>query len=198
MIKNIGIIVVLVALVWLVGTQTNILKTETTQTENKQETHTMKALFKTNKGDIEIELDSRAPKTVENFTTLAEQGFYDGTKFHRVIKGFMIQGGDPLSKNDEMMDRWGTGGPGYQFDDEIHADNSNGVGSISMANAGPNTNGSQFFINVADNGFLNPKHTVFGNVVAGMEVVTAIENTETFPDDKPVDAVVIESIEIIK
>lgn len=158
----------------------------------------MKAILKTNKGDIEIMLDDRTPKTTENFVKLAQSGFYNGVKFHRVIKGFMIQGGDPLSKDEDLADRWGTGGPGYQFEDEIHSENSNGVGSISMANAGPNTNGSQFFINTADNGFLNSKHTVFGNVTAGMDVVTDIENVERFPNDRPIKHVQINSIEIIK
>ena len=123
-------------------------------------------LLKTNLGDIEIELFSeKVPLTVGNFTKLAGEGFYNGTKFHRVISGFMIQGGDPLSKDDASQDMWGTGGPGYNFADEIGADNSNAIGTIAMANAGPNTNGSQFFINVADNSFLNDKHTVFGKVV---------------------------------
>lgn len=158
----------------------------------------MKAIMKTNKGSIEIELDTRTPKTTENFVTLAESGFYEGVKFHRVIRDFMIQGGDPLSKDEEMVDVWGTGGPGYRFEDEIHAENSNAAGTISMANAGPNTNGSQFFINTADNGFLNPKHTVFGTVVSGMDVVALIENVDTFPNDRPIEHVIIESIEIVK
>lgn len=176
-----------------------VLEEQTINNITEQEViKNMKAVLKTNKGDIEITLDSRVPNTVENFTKLAAEGFYNGTKFHRVIKGFMIQGGDPLSKDDEMMHVWGTGGPGYSFDDEIHADNKNIIGSISMANSGSNTNGSQFFINTAENGFLNSKHTVFGNVTAGMDVVTAIENTETMPGDKPLEAMVIESIEIIK
>jgi peptidylprolyl isomerase len=134
--------------------------------------------------------------TVENFTKLAKSGFYDGVKFHRVIPGFMIQGGDPLTKDDSMILRWGTGGPGYQFDDEIHAKNRNDVGTISMANAGPDTNGSQFFINVGANNFLDAKHTVFGKVIAGMDVVLAISNVKTVPGDRPVDAVIIESIEL--
>lgn len=155
----------------------------------------MQATFKTNKGDITIEfLADQAPNTVANFTKLAGEGFYNGTKFHRVIKDFMIQGGDPLTKDDAQMARWGTGGPGYQFADEISATNSNDVGTISMANAGPNTNGSQFFINVANNSFLNPKHTVFGKVIKGMEVVTAIENVATSAGDRPVEAVIINSI----
>ena len=198
--KKILIIVALAVIVWVIGTQTNVFtaNTDENKSEQKQETKNMKAILKTNKGNIEITLDNRVPNTVENFTKLASEDFYNGTKFHRVIKGFMIQGGDPLSKDDDMMDRWGTGGPGYSFDDEIHAENSNVIGSISMANSGPNTNGSQFFINTADNSFLNPKHTVFGNVTAGMDVVTAIENIETMPDDKPTEAMIIESIEIIK
>ena len=110
----------------------------------------------------------------------------------------MIQAGDPLSKDDDMEDRWGTGGPGYQFEDEIHAENNNVIGTISMANAGPNTNGSQFFINTADNSFLDTKHTVFGKVVSGMETVTAIEGVETFPNDRPVEPVIIQSITIQK
>jgi peptidylprolyl isomerase/peptidyl-prolyl cis-trans isomerase A (cyclophilin A) len=106
----------------------------------------------------------------------------------------MIQGGDPLSKDDSAAARWGTGGPGYQFGDEIHANNRNVVGSISMANAGPNTNGSQFFINVADNSFLDTKHTVFGKVTVGLDVVKAIESTPTGPNDRPVEPMVIKSI----
>lgn len=154
----------------------------------------MQATLHTNQGDITIEFLADAPNTVANFTKLAGEGFYNGTKFHRVIKGFMIQGGDPLTKDDAMAARWGTGGPGYQFADEIHANNRNEIGTISMANAGPNTNGSQFFINVANNNFLDSKHTVFGKVTAGMDVVSAIENTATGAGDRPVQAMVIESV----
>jgi cyclophilin family peptidyl-prolyl cis-trans isomerase len=155
----------------------------------------MNATFHTNKGDIAIELDTAAaPKTVENFVKLAQSGFYNGVKFHRVIPGFMIQGGDPLTKDDSQAARWGTGGPGYTFADEIHEGNANIIGSIAMANAGPNTNGSQFFINVANNSFLNTKHTVFGHVTAGMDVVKAIESTPTGQNDRPIDAIVINSI----
>src|SRR3989338_48349 len=121
------------------------------------------AIVKTNFGEIEIVFFGKdAPKTVENFQRLAESGFYTGMRFHRVIKDFMIQGGDPLSKDDAKAEMWGTGGPNYKFADEIYAQNRNAVGTIAMANAGPNTNGSQFFINVADNNFLDGKHTVFG------------------------------------
>jgi len=153
-----------------------------------------KATLHTTKGDIVIEFAAGTPSTVANFIKLAQAGFYDGTKFHRVIKGFMIQGGDPLSKDDAMAARWGTGGPGYQFADEIRPGNRNDIGTIAMANAGPNTNGSQFFINTAANNFLDTKHTVFGKVVAGMEVVKAIEATPTGSNDRPVEPMVITSI----
>ncbi len=155
----------------------------------------MQATLHTNKGDITIELFSAdAPNTVANFVKLAGESFYNGTKFHRVIKGFMIQGGDPLSKDDSMSSRWGTGGPGYQFADEIRANNKNDIGTISMANAGPNTNGSQFFINTANNNFLDTKHTTFGRVVSGMDVVTAIESTPVGANDRPVEPMIINSI----
>ncbi len=161
--------------------------------------NTTKAFVTTNKGNFELELwGEYAPKTVENFVTLAESGFYDGVKFHRVIEGFMIQGGDPQSKDDEMEDYWGTGGPGYTFADEIHAANRNDIGTISMANAGPNTNGSQFFINTAPNNFLDTKHTVFGKVVSGMDVISTIEQVETFPNDRPIEPVIIAKITIEK
>ncbi len=154
----------------------------------------MNAILKTNMGEITIEFSTTTPNTVENFTKLAKAGFYNGTKFHRVIKGFMNQGGDPLSKEDSQKQLWGTGGPGYKFDDELGASNKNDVGTISMANSGPNTNGSQFFINVAPNNFLDTKHTVFGKVIAGMDVVTAINNTPTDGSDKPLTPVILESI----
>lgn len=159
---------------------------------NKQMT---KATFNTTKGNFTIEFfPNLAPKTVENFTKLASEGFYNNTKFHRVIKGFMNQGGDPLSKDDSLKSSWGTGGPGYKFADEISEDNKNDIGTISMANSGANTNGSQFFINVANNNFLDPKHTVFGKVVEGMDVIMNINNVATDPSDKPLEAVVIKSI----
>jgi peptidylprolyl isomerase len=102
-----------------------------------------------------------------------------------VIKDFMIQGGDPLTKDDTKMDYWGTGGPGYQFADEITTNNKNNKGTISMANSGPNTNGSQFFINTKDNNFLDTKHTVFGKVISGMDTVEAIEALQTNTSDRP-------------
>ena len=156
------------------------------------------ATITTNKGVITLELfDERTPATTANFKKLAGEGFYNGTRFHRVIKGFMIQGGDPLSKDLAQQAYWGTGGPGYKFNDEITPENRNDVGTISMANAGPNTNGSQFFINTAPNNFLDSKHTVFGRVVGGLDVVTAIENTKTAPGDRPLEDMVIESITIL-
>jgi peptidylprolyl isomerase len=171
---------------------TQPITSTTTSTTNQK---AMQATLHTNQGDITIEfMGNDAPNTVANFTKLAQEGFYNGTKFHRVIKGFMIQGGDPLTKDDSMMARWGTGGPGYQFADEIHANNKNEPGTISMANAGPNTNGSQFFINVAPNNFLDGKHTVFGKVTAGMDVVAKIEATQTGANDRPVQPMIIESI----
>ena len=157
----------------------------------------MNIKLNTNKGTIELELfEQLKPNTVANFIKLAKEGYYDGVKFHRVIKGFMIQGGDPLTKDDTQASSWGTGGPGYMFNDEIGSENNNATGTISMANAGPNTNGSQFFINVHDNNFLDSKHTVFGKVVSGMDVVAIIENVQTGSGDRPVEAVVIESVEI--
>jgi peptidylprolyl isomerase len=157
------------------------------------------ATMQTNFGEIKIELfESDAPKTVENFVKLTETEFYTGVKFHRVIKGFMIQAGDPLSKDDSLKDKWGTGGPDYVFEDEIHSNNRNIIGTIAMANAGPNTNGSQFFINTNDNNFLDTKHTVFGKVIEGMEVVRVIENVATEGPDRPVESVIIENIKIVK
>lgn len=170
-----------------------------TPRESLQDTdkNIMYATLRTNKGDITIELfGSVAPNTVANFVKLAREGFYNGTKFHRVIKDFMIQGGDPLSKDDTQMARWGTGGPGYTFADEITTQNKNVAGTISMANAGPNTNGSQFFINTKDNNFLDPKHTVFGKVTEGLDVAMAISAVATGPNDRPVEPVIITSVEL--
>lgn len=157
----------------------------------------MMAIMKTNFGEIKLELFSAdAPKTVENFVKLAKDGFYDGTKFHRVIKGFMIQGGDPLSKDNSLKNRWGTGGPGYSFADEIHLNNHNIIGTISMANAGPDTNGSQFFINTNNNNSLDTKHTVFGKVIEGIDIVRKIEEVATEGQDRPINDVIVESIKI--
>jgi peptidyl-prolyl cis-trans isomerase B (cyclophilin B) len=143
----------------------------------------------TNQGAISFELhDDDAPKTVENFLTLARKGFYDGVIFHRVIPDFMVQGGDPTGT--------GSGGPGYTFEDEF---NSHPVarGALAMANAGPDTNGSQFFIVTADAcPWLDGKHTVFGQVTGGMDVVNAISALQTDGRDRPREDVVIERVEL--
>lgn len=154
------------------------------------------AVLHTTLGDITLELDSRTKKTTENFITLAKKDFYNGVKFHRVIKEFMIQGGDPLTKDDNKQSMWGTGGPGYSFADEILPTNANVIGTISMANAGPHTNGSQFFINVGNNNFLDTKHTVFGKVIDGMNVVKKIEQAKTSAQDRPLTPITITSITI--
>ena len=175
-------------------TPETVSETKPSNTTTNSVKKIMKATLKTNKGDITIEFNTKGtPNTIANFIKLAQANYYDGVKFHRVIKGFMIQGGDPLSKDDSQAARWGTGGPGYTFADEINPENKNDAGTISMANAGANTNGSQFFINVNNNNFLDPKHTVFGRVVKGLEVVKAIENTPT-SSERPIDPVIIESI----
>ena len=155
------------------------------------------AVFETSMGTFKVELFTQdMPITTQNFMDLVEKGFYDNTKFHRVIEGFMIQGGDPLSKDDSMKARWGTGGPGYKIKDEFAKELSNIRGTIAMANAGPNTGGSQFFISVVDNTFLDGKHPVFGKIVEGMEVVDEIVAVEIDRQDKPVKDVVVEKISI--
>jgi peptidylprolyl isomerase len=154
------------------------------------------AIIKTNQGTIELELFTvEMPLTTQNFIDLAEKGFYDGTKFHRVIADFMIQGGDPLSKDDSLKSRWGTGGPGYVIKDEF-GEVGNLAGTIAMANAGPGTGGSQFFINLVDNNYLDSKHPVFGRVVKGIEVVEKIGRSATDVQDRPLEEVVVESIQI--
>jgi peptidyl-prolyl cis-trans isomerase B (cyclophilin B) len=147
------------------------------------------ATLQTNHGPVEIELfDGDAPTTVENFRKLAGDGFYDGVVFHRVIPDFMIQGGDPTGT--------GMGGPGYTFEDEFN-DHKVERGALAMANAGPNTNGSQFFIVTAEaTPWLDGKHTVFGRVTSGMDVVDAISQVATDASDKPREPVVIERVEL--
>ena len=147
------------------------------------------ATLHTSRGTIALELfDDDAPKTVENFVKLARDGFYDGVGFHRVIPDFMIQGGDPTGT--------GRGGPGYQFEDEFN-DHKVVRGALAMANAGPNTNGSQFFIVTTDAApWLDGKHTVFGRVTSGMDVVDAISEVDRDANDKPRQDVLIERVEI--
>ena len=150
-----------------------------------------RATLKTNFGDIKLEFfNADAPKTVENFIKLAQSGFYSGTKFHRVMKDFMIQGGDPNSKDDDWSDD-GRGGPGYAFEDEINQ-HQLVKGVLAMANAGPNTNGSQFFIVTAEaTPWLDGKHTVFGKVIEGMDVVSKIENVVVNENNHPTEEVVV-------
>lgn len=156
-----------------------------------------KVKLETNKGDIIIQLYmDKTPETAGNFKKLVEEGFYDGVVFHRVIPNFMIQGGDP--KGD------GTGGPGYSIKDEFHPEARNYRGTISMANSGPNSGGSQFFINTADNNFLDydkqpltSKHAVFGEVIEGMDVVDAISKVQRNAQDRPLEKVVILKAEVI-
>jgi peptidyl-prolyl cis-trans isomerase B (cyclophilin B) len=147
------------------------------------------ATMHTNHGPIELELfDGEAPKTVDNFLKLSRDGYYDGLIFHRVIKDFMVQGGCPHGT--------GTGGPGYEFEDEFN-DHKVVRGALAMANRGPNTNGSQFFIVTTDAApWLDGKHTVFGQVSAGMEAVDSIEGADTGAQDRPVEDAVIERVEV--
>ncbi len=151
-----------------------------------------KVKLETNYGDIIIQLYSDMPVTASNFEKLASQGFYDNTIFHRVIEGFMIQGGDPKGT--------GMGGPGYNIKDEFtHAGgNKNNRGTISMANAGPNTGGSQFFINLVNNNYLDGKHPTFGEVVKGMDVVDKIASVSTDAGDRPLKPVIIKKAVVMK
>ena len=144
----------------------------------------------TNKGVIRIEMyEDKAPITTKNFIDLATKGYYDGVIFHRVIDGFMIQGGDPTGT--------GRGGPGYNIPDEFHAElKHDGAGIISMANAGPNTGGSQFFITLGPTPHLNNRHAVFGKVIEGLDVVKAIGKTATGPGDRPLQEVVMKKVTV--
>ena len=153
------------------------------------EDNATKVLLKTSMGDITIQLYDDMPITTGNFQKLVETGFYDGVIFHRVIDGFMIQGGDPEGT--------GMGGPGYEIADEFTDHNRNDRGTIAMANSGPNTGGSQFFINLVDNSFLDSKHPAFGKVIAGMDVVDAIAKVQKDANDRPLTDVKIIEAKII-
>ncbi len=148
-------------------------------------------LFKTNKGDILIQLYEDVPITTENFKKLIKQGFYNNTTFHRVIQGFMIQGGDPNGD--------GSGGPGYVIKDEFthKPSNKNNRGTISMANAGPNTGGSQFFINLVNNNYLDSKHPVFGEIISGMDIIGEISKVPTDSNDRPLESIIILEAKIL-
>jgi peptidylprolyl isomerase len=145
--------------------------------------------LETTMGNITIALDPDMPVTAGNFETLVKKGYYDGIIFHRVMDGFMIQGGDPTGT--------GRGGPGYRIQDEFTSHNKNNRGAVAMANSGPNTGGSQFFINLVDNNYLDGKHPVFGNVVEGMDVVDAIGKVPTDSDNRPLQNVTIIHAEMI-
>ncbi|HCP08411.1 MAG TPA: peptidylprolyl isomerase [Candidatus Moranbacteria bacterium] len=157
------------------------------------------AVLKTNYGNMTVKFyNENSPITVNNFLKLSSEKFYDGVKFHRGIKGFMIQGGDPNSKTDNV-NTWGMGGPGYQFKDELTGKEKYPQGTLAMANAGPNTNGSQFFIVTASPAApLPPSYTVFGEVTEGMDVALKIENVKTTINDRPVENVIIQGIELVK
>ena len=158
-------------------------------TEGTSNSSGVKVRLMTSMGDITLQLYEDMPITAGNFQKLVEKGFYDGVIFHRIIDGFMIQGGDPTGT--------GCGGPGYAIKDELNRKNKNDRGTISMANAGPNTGGSQFFINLVDNNFLDSKHPVFGKVIEGMDVVDAMAKVKKGANDKPVKDVKIESAKVI-
>ncbi len=155
------------------------------------------ATITTNKGVIEVTFGTDTPATVANFAKLAKSGFYNGTRFHRVIKDFMIQGGDPLSKDINQKGVWGTGGPGYRFPDELTGKETYSQGTLAMANAGPNTNGSQFFIVTANPSVaLPPSYTVFGKVTKGLDVALVIQDVKTDPNDRPLEDVIVEKVEV--
>ncbi|MGZ4884266.1 MAG: peptidylprolyl isomerase [Halobacteriota archaeon] len=147
-----------------------------------------KILLKTSMGDIILELFDDMPITAGNFRKLVQEGFYNGTIFHRIIDGFMIQGGDPTGT--------GRGGPGYAIKDEFTDHNRNERGTVAMANAGPNTGGSQFFINLVNNSYLDKAHPVFGKIIEGMDVVEKMGNVKTGAMDRPAKEVKIVSAKI--
>jgi len=157
--------------------------------ENITQPKGSKVLLNTSMGDMTLQLFDDMPITAGNFQKLVEKGFYDGTIFHRIIDGFMIQGGDPTGT--------GTGGPGYAIKDEFTSHNKNDRGTISMANAGPNTGGSQFFLNLVANNYLDKAHPVFGKVVEGMDVVDKMGKVKTGAMDRPVKEVKILSSKAI-
>ncbi len=187
------LVLLLLATIFLL--KVSFINTKSNDNSNNNLTANKMVKIETNKGDITLELfSSDAPKTVENFITLANKGFYDGVIFHRVISGFMIQGGDPTGT--------GTGGPGYKFADELNPNTEsykNGYvrGTLAMANAGPNTNGSQFFIMHQDND-LPHKYTIFGKVVSGLETVDAIAAVDVNVNDKPLEDVIIKKVTVLE
>lgn len=179
------------------ATSTENITTSTTSTQNKKmENHIV--TLKTSLGEIQIQTyDSDAPKTADNFIKLAQKGFYNNLIFHRVIKGFMIQGGDPFCGISQDTGICGTGGPGYAFEDELNSNTAsyqNGYqkGVVAMANAGPNTNGSQFFI-MLENNTLPYNYTIFGKVIKGQDIIDTIGSIKTDQNDRPITPVIIQS-----
>lgn len=179
-------------------TSTPASKPEATTTKTMEEKIYTSATITTNKGVIEITFDKNKPITVANFGKLSAEKFYDGVRFHRVIKNFMIQTGDPLSKDKANEAMWGTGGPGYMFNDENIGNEKYPQGTVSMANSGKNTNGSQFFIVTGADGYTppSPAYTVFGHVTKGLEVALAIQNVKTGVADRPIEDVIIQKVEV--
>ncbi len=183
------------------ATNTIIAKSKTMEENKKQDFY--KITIKTNKGNIELLVNAKvSPNTALNFVNLANSNFYNGTKFHRVINGFMIQGGDPKSKEANLVNEWGTGGAAFgggKFADELEGAKTFGYkrGTLAMANSGPNTNGSQFFIMHKDMS-LPPLYSVFGHVTAGLETLDAIAAVKVNGNDRPLDDVVIESVTVSK
>lgn len=171
------------------------LTKENTNT-NMQETLEYKTVtLKTNMGDIVFQLNEDKPLTTQNFISLAKDGFYNDVRFHRVIEGFMIQTGDPLSKDESQKGYWGTGGPGYKFNDELTGEEVYEMGIVAMANSGPNTNGSQFFI-MTSNTQLSPDYTIFGKVIAGQDIANKIQTVATNERDVPLEDIIINSVEL--
>jgi len=194
-IKNLIILLIVITLFGCGKTEETQSNVDESKKEEKVSTEMTVAKIETNIGLIEIELFAdKTPKTVENFTGLAEKGYYNGIIFHRVIPNFMIQGGDPTGTGRGGKSLWGG-----SFADEFDADLSHDEpGVLSMANAGPNTNGSQFFITLVATPWLDGKHSVFGKVITGMEIVEAIGEVETGAQDKPVKDVIMVSVTIEK
>ena len=195
MIRSMIVMMIVFGVLACKGQENDQMKSQETQTKKESKEMTV-AVINTNMGKIEIELFAdKTPKTVENFVGLAEKGYYKGVIFHRVIDKFMIQGGDPTGTGRGGDSIWGK-----PFEDEIVKSLVfDKPGYLAMANAGPNTNGSQFFITVVPTSWLNGKHTIFGQVIDGMEVVNAISKVQTSkPDNKPLKDVVIESVTIEK
>jgi peptidylprolyl isomerase len=187
--RTLPAILLLVGVLVIAAGCTGAPKEDTSVTPPTAAAQAQMVRLETTMGNITIELRADMPITAGNFEKLVKQGFYDNTIFHRVIDGFMIQGGDPTGT--------GRGGPGYVIKDEFTASNRNVRGTIAMANAGPNTGGSQFFINLVDNSHLNTKHPVFGKVVDGMDVVDKIAKVRTDSSDRPVTPVKINKATVL-